>query len=244
MSSGWDAIWEARGLDVSAGSMLQALMTAGGRDTEFGRVDEESWLTYVRRITTQLDLEPNSSVFEVGCGAGAFLYDLYRSGYQVSGIDRSTSLVSYARQTMPSGTFEVADAGELATFPPADAVVSCEAFLYFSSLPYADRVIGRMASKASHVVAVLGVPDAAKESEALARRRELAGGRDAYAARYRGLDHLYFDRDWLVSTLKNHGLVDVHVEDQEIEGYHNALYRFDCWGFVAREDGSRADRRR
>jgi hypothetical protein len=74
-----------------------------------------------------------------------------------------------------------------------------------------------MVSKARHVVAVLGVPDAAKEPEALARRRELAGGKDAYAARYRGLDHLYYDRDWFVMTLKNHGLVDVHVEDQEIE---------------------------
>lgn len=218
--------------DPVGGSLLSALMAADGFGTGFGKVDEANWAAYVDATAERLGITPGSSVLEVGCGAGAFLYELYRRGCAVSGIDRSPALVEYARRAMPEGRFEVADASELDLAEPVDAVVSFGVFLYFPSLPYARRVVERMAGSARSVVAVLDVPDRARRAEDLARRRELAGGAEAYEELYRGLDHLYFDRAWFTRALVACGLADVHVADQDLVGYGHSPFRFNAWGFV------------
>ena len=93
-------------------------------------------------------------------------------------------------------------------------------------------VLDVMVAKAARVVAVLDLPDAASREAALSERIRVAGGPDAYEQRYRGLDHQYYARDWFAAALRRRGLVDVHVENQEIAGYGNAPYRFNAWGFV------------
>jgi SAM-dependent methyltransferase len=232
MSSKWDAVWAARALDPAAGSKLAALMAADGLDTGFGSVGEESWVRCVRHVEELLRLRPGDSVFEVGCGAGAFLYDLYGRGYDVAGVDRSAALVGYAAEAMPRGRFAVGDAAALDRDPPADAVVSFGVFMYFPSLDYARSVVEAMVARSSGAVAILDVPDRAREAEAVALRQATVGGAEAYAARYAGLDHLYYDRGWLAQALIDCGLVDVQVAGQEMAGYENARFRFNAWGFL------------
>lgn len=232
--SGWDALWKRRTIPPSQGSMLADLLAADGFDSGFAGLSEASWSAGVRGLAADLGLTPGTSVFEVGCGAGAFLYELERLGCKVGGVDQSPALVAKAAEAIPSGHFAVADAAALQVEPPVDAVISFGVFLYFSSLAYAAQVLDRMVEKAQHVVAVLDAPDLAKREEHLADRYELAGGEAAYAARYAGLDHAYYDRTWLADELRARGLVDIHVEDQTIDGYGNAPFRFNAWGFVAR----------
>jgi hypothetical protein len=160
----------------------------------------------------------------------------------VSGLDRSPALIAKAKEAMPTGTFSVADAATLERQPPADAVVSFGVFLYFASDAYADTVLDAMALKARHVVAVLDLPDLARREADLDYRERLAGGRAAYLARYAGLDHRYYDRERMSAALRARGLVGVHVEDQNIEGYGNAPFRFNAWGFVAPDGGERRGR--
>lgn len=234
VTGGWDAVWESRPTDLSGGSVLRALLVADGRDTPFGQIGDEAWLAFVRRVAVRLGIGRGDSVCDVGCGAGAFLYELHRMGCTVSGVDRSASLIDCAGRAMSEGEFVVADAAALPPEPAVDAVVSCDAFLYFPSTEYAERVVDAMVAKARRAVAVLGVPDAAAKDEALARRRELAGSDEAYDARYRGLDHLYLERDWLAGRMAAAGLVDVTVEAQGIDGDENATFRFNCFGFVPR----------
>jgi len=230
--SPWDDVWQRRTFDPGRGSLLSALMEADGVGTGFGAVDEEDWAAHVRTTAERLRIAPGASVLEVGCGAGAFLYELYRQGCTVSGIDRSPTLVDYARRAMPEGQFTVADAAELDPGETVDAVASFGVFLYFPSLDYARRVVERMAGCSRHVVAVLDLPDLARHTEDLARRQELAGGAEAYDELYRGLEHLYFDRAWLAETLRGCGLVDVRVCDQDLAGYSHSPFRFNAWGFV------------
>jgi hypothetical protein len=104
--------------------------------------------------------------------------------------------------------------------------------MYFPSLGYARQVLDRMAAKARRAVAVLDIPDAAVRTQALAHRISTVGGVQAYIERYEGLDHLYYERDWIADVLRGHGLVDVHVADQEIADYQNARFRFNAWGFL------------
>jgi hypothetical protein len=52
--------------------------------------------------------------------------------------------------------------------------------------------------------------------------------RDAeYAEKYRGLDHLFYERAWMRATLEALGAT-VAVEDQQIDGYQNARFRFNA----------------
>jgi SAM-dependent methyltransferase len=230
MTQNWKRVWDNRRLDPSAGSTLAQLMTADGLDTGFGSVSEDSWRAFVRSAAADLAVAPGESVFEVGCGAGAFLLDLYERGVTVAGIDQSAALVGFAREAMPNGRFAVADAAAFDADKPYDVVVACGVFLYFPDLTYASEVIGRMCRKARRAVGIFDTPDLAKRDAALALRRASMGPEE-YEARYAGLDHLYYGKEWMRDALAAHGLGGVRVDDQRVAGYANASYRFNAIGF-------------
>lgn len=231
MTQTWASVWANRRLDPTRGSQLAQLMAADGLDTGFGSVSEDSWRAFARRTSDALGLQAGDSVFEVGCGAGAFLLDLYERGIHVAGLDQSAALIDIARTAMPEGQFAVADASALPPQTRADVVLACGVFMYFPSLDYARGVVTQMAASATRAVAVLDVPDLAREAEALAHRRGTLGPEE-YAARYAGLDHQYFSKAWMRETFEGCGLGDVRVEDQQIPGYANAAFRFNVFGVI------------
>jgi SAM-dependent methyltransferase len=225
-------------------------MAADGLDTAYGETSEAAWRDFVRRQAALLAGAGadgggggrarggagagagGTSVYEVGCGAGAFLYVLAELGWRVGGLDRSATLIDIARSVLPAGRFDVAEATELAPEPVSDVVLSCGVFLYFPSLDYAAEVIAAMAARASGAVAILDLPDESRRDAALAQRIALAGGPEAYHERYAGLDHLYFSREWVAERLAAAGLSGVCTADQDIAGYRNGAHRFNAWGFA------------
>jgi len=224
----WADIWAARRLDPAHGSRLRQLMAADGLDTGFGDVEEAAWRAFVRRSAATAGIAPGASVFEVGCGAGAFLYELDAMGCAVGGVDASAALVGYARAALPRGRWSVGDAADLDVTEPWDYVGACGVFLYFPTLEYAGRVLARMVRKARRGVFLLDVPDLAKREATEAERRRRTG-EQAYAARYDGLEHLYVAKDWFVRELAALGARDVRVEDQVIAGYGNAAGRYNVF---------------
>jgi SAM-dependent methyltransferase len=230
-TSAWKQVWERRSVDTTSGFGLTPLLAADGYDSSFGAMDETAWVAFVHRIANRLGIAAGMSVFEVGCGAGAFLYELSRMGCMVSGVDQSAALVHIAQQAMPEGDFAVADAAQVDTRQPVDVVVSCSVFLYFASYGYARAVIRGMAVKACRAVAVLDVPDLATMEASRRFRAESTGDPAAYAARYQGLDHLYYDRTWFHEELLGVGFTDVQVTDQDLVGYGNAPFRFNALAF-------------
>jgi trans-aconitate methyltransferase len=204
------------------------LMAADGLDTGFGSVSEEAWRRYVLDTAATLGITPGSSVFDVGCGSGAYLYELYRSGCAVAGLDSSSAQIGYARQAMPEGQWQLADASELDVSTQYDFVVSSAVFLYFPSLDYAHRVLERLVRKARRGVMVADVPDLATRDQALAMRRRMAG-EEVYASKYEGLDHLYICKSWFQSALADLKVAGVRIENQHIEGYANSAYRFNVF---------------
>jgi SAM-dependent methyltransferase len=228
----WREVWAKRSLDRSHATTLSMLMAADGLDTAFGEISEAAWCDSARRWAARLRARSGASVYEVGCGAGAFLWVLERLGCSVGGIDLSASLIESAREVMPAGQFDIGEAIDLAAEPKADVVVSFGAFLYFPNLDYAAAVIAAMAARARTAVAILDLPDLATRADALAHRIELAGGEAAYRQRYDGLGHIYYDRRWVADRLRDSGLADVATATQDIRGYANGPFRFNAWGFA------------
>lgn len=232
MTDPWADVWARRTVEPSA-SVLASLMAADGLDTAFGAVSPAAWAAFAREfVTRRLGLAAGGSVFDVGCGAGAFLHPLAEAGLRVGGIDRSASLIAAARDAMPDGDFAVAAADELPAQPRFDTVVSCGVFMYFPGLVYAERVLAAMTAKARTAVAILDVPDLSMRDAALADRIAALGGEEAYTERYAGLEHVYYDRDWLAERLEGAGLVGVETASQAIPGYRNGRFRFNAWGFT------------
>ena len=226
----WQSIWEARKLDPTLDSTLQKLLAADGLDTGFGSVTEQAWREYVDRVARTLGIEAGHSIFEVGCGAGAFLYALQRAGGVLAGIDASAKQIGFIREAIPEGQWTVQEAAQLNVEDPADFVIASAVFLYFPSLHYAAEVLRRMVLKARTGIAVLDIPDASKQQAALAFRQGSLGPAE-YAERYEGLQHLSMDKEWLEALLPELGLTRWKIEDQAIEGYGNAPYRFNLFAW-------------
>jgi trans-aconitate methyltransferase len=205
-------------------------MAADGLDTGFGDVDEASWRAFVRHTAAVAGLGAGDSVFEVGCGAGAYLYELSRTGCRVGGLDASEALLGYARAVMPEGRWSHGDASALDPAEPWDATVACGVFLYFPDLDYARAVLQRMARKARRVLMVLEVPDLAKRDATESMRRRLRGEAE-YAAKYDGLSHLYMAKSWFETTLPELGFGKIRIEDQAIEGYANSAARYNVYAW-------------
>jgi trans-aconitate methyltransferase len=227
MTRSWQDIWAARRLDRGKDSVLERLMEADGLDTGFGNVTEAAWRAFAQRIAGELNAAPGTRVFEVGCGAGAFLYPFHERGCHVGGLDQSPALIEYARETMPAGEWSVAAAADLDPADRWEVVLACGVFMYFPDRDYARGVMGTMIAKATRAIAILDVPDRARQDEALAFRRGTLGEAE-YEAKYRGLDHLFFDREWMREALMALGAASVRIEDQHVSGYQNARFRFNA----------------
>lgn len=191
-------------------------MSAGHVGTMSARVGEPAWRTFVEHVAETLDVGPGTSVFEVGCGAGALLFPLNENGYRVGGIDSSPGLVAQAVQAMPHGHFSCSDAAALDPAEPWDVVVACGAFSMFPDLDYARGVLARMAAKATHAIAVLDLPDGDR----------VAAGTG-----------LAFDRAWLLRALAEVGASAVQIEDLSIDGYADAKSRFNVFGRLQGDRG-------
>lgn len=227
MTRSWKDIWAARQLDRGKDSILERLMAADGLDTGFGNVSEASWREFSQRMAGEVNAARGTRVFEVGCGAGAFLYPFHERECVVGGLDQSPALIDYAREAMPSGEWTVAAAADLDPSDRWDVVLACGVFMYFLDLAYARTVIEKMVAKATRAVAILDVPDLARQDAALAFRRGTLGAAE-YEAKYRGLDHLFFDRAWMHDALIALGAKSVRIDDQQVSGYQNARFRFNA----------------
>jgi trans-aconitate methyltransferase len=232
MASTWKEVWEARRLDPAYGSLLAQLLAADGFDESFARFSDEAWRRHVLRTAATIGIGAGDSVFDVGCGAGAYLYELDRQGCTVAGLDGSSALIRCAAGAMPRGTWIHADAAALDVDAPYDFVIASASFHYFASLEYAGGVLQRMVRKARRGIMVLDVPDLAKRDEAIELRRRLAGS-EAYKRKYDGLDHLYFSRGWFEAALARLGIARVEIADQQIEGYANAAHRYNVFAWLA-----------
>jgi SAM-dependent methyltransferase len=226
----WQEIWRRRQVEVPERPVLADLLAADGYDNPFGYITEQAWRAMVRQWIATLGIKPGMTVFEIGCGSGAFLHEFSQLGCRVGGLDLSPSLIRLARSVMPAGDFQVADARSFRPREKIDVVVASGVFLYFPSRDYARSVLAEMAKAARHAVLVLDLPDLATEAEATASRIEAVGGPEEYAQRYRGLEHCYYDRADMTRQLAEHGFGTAVAEDVRIADYGNARFRFDLYG--------------
>lgn len=217
----WKDIWNQRHIEGLIN--LEKLIKLDGFDSKTGKISSEDWLNYTEFISKKINITGSDSIYETGCGSGAFLYPFYEKGHKVGGIDYSENLINTAKSVMPGGNFTCSEAADLDTDTKYDIVISNSAFFYFPSYDYGERVLKKMLCKARKAVAILDVADINfKDNIEKAKIDSL--GEEEYKKKYDGLQHLYYDRHWFLNPDLYY--FSIEIFNQEINHYGYNDFRF------------------
>ena len=149
----WENIWNSRNVksvdNLSTHDVLKSLLEMDGFDSPTGSINVGAWSNYLECISSLLELSATDTFFEVGCGAGAFLYSFYEKKHTVSGLDFSNDLITIAQRAMPGMNFERRDALKLDYSLKFDHVIASSVVFYFPSYDYTNEVLMLMLKKAN-----------------------------------------------------------------------------------------------
>ena len=227
----WKKIWESRKENLEKidrenyRAVFTELKRIDGYDIN-GGATVESLLKQYEDIKIALNLSAGENIFEVGCGAGAQLFLFARDGFEVGGLDYSSTLIAIAKKILPD-TRELICAGadELPTDKKYDAVFSNGVFIYFDNLLYAEHVLEKMLIKSRRSIAVLDVYDKAFEEELTAERKRTI---ENYEERYKDLPKLFYPRSFFEDFAARHEL-SIRFAKNELENYGNAPFTYHCF---------------
>ena len=125
----WEKIWNKE--DRINKIILDCLIKADGFDSSSGKFEVEDWIQYCDDFYSKIGISMDDTIFEIGCGSGAFLYPLYLRKNLVGGIDYSINLLDLARKFMPESKLICEDAVTLKLDNSYDVVLSHSVFQYF-----------------------------------------------------------------------------------------------------------------
>jgi SAM-dependent methyltransferase len=224
----WDKrkkVFETSGNEYT---LLQKLILTNGFDSPLGMMKESDWREFVDIAIKKTGLEKGDSIFEVGCGSGAFLYPLYEQGHEVAGIDFAPGQIDVARVAMPDRKefLHSIEAIDISVKPRYDLVTTNQVIHFFPSLDYAEEAIGKMLDKAIKTVFVAGVPDLALKEESEETRRSIIG-REKYEEMYEGLENLYYSKTWFEEMADEKGF-SITFSSHQMPGFAQNRFRFDA----------------
>ena len=218
----WREIWNKS--DRIDDYILETLIKADGFDSGAGSFTLKNWKTYTQDFYNILSIKSNESVFDIGCGSGAFLYPLNLSSIKVGGIDYSSPLIDFANRVMKNCDFQQIEASKMDFKIKYDFVISHSVFHYFKDLEYAEDIIEKMLLKSTKRIGIFDINDKSKKSE-YDEVRMGKMNKHEYAKKYEGLDHLFFEKKWFEEIAKKYG-VEIKIFDQKFKGYSNSKLRF------------------
>ncbi len=204
--------------------ILNSLLVTNGFASNIGNFNSQNWLKYINIFFEKIGIKRNNSIFEVGCGTGAFIYPLYLRGNNVGGVDYSYPSIKLARKIFGSKKFFCEDALNIFPGSQFDVVLSHSVFQYFPNLNYAEKVVINMIKKSNNKVAILDINDASKEDLYHKIRGEKMG-HENYKKKYEGLKHTFYRKGWFERIASKMDL-NFEIFDQNFENYVNSKLRF------------------
>lgn len=225
MQDRWHEIWNQRNTNANSSLDLNDLIALDGFDSGAGKINIDDWREHSRRISDKLNLKDGNSVYEVGCGSGAFLYALQEcQKIKVGGNDYASGLIETALRIFPYGDFKCIGAAQIDE-KKYDFVISNSVFHYFDH-QYARKVLNKMLTKARNAVCILEVPNVVTKDKSEKLRRDLLT-HEEYDKKYAGLSHTYYSKNWFLEIASERG-VRVEILDGQIPNYFQNQFRFGC----------------
>lgn len=245
----WKEIWNKRSADkdiLSSGDeekLLMELKRSNGFDVYANGPGYGAWIRDYEQVKRELSFNKNedgyalSSVFEVGCGSGPYLYLFERDGMRCGGLDYSESLIRSAREILAAEDLVCDEAINTKTDVMYDAVISSGVFCYFPDEAYALSVLEKMYRKARHSIGLIHIFDIGKKEAYISYRRRTI---EDYEERYKDLDKLFFSKEFFLDFASAHGM-DIKFTFPDIKDYYwNNDFIFNCYMYKYEEYGQRS----
>jgi cyclopropane fatty-acyl-phospholipid synthase-like methyltransferase len=216
----WNEVWKGRKA-THEGLEYIDLLKLNGYDGNQSNLNPTNLTVAQDLYAKEIGLERGDDIYEIACGAGAFLYRWSALGHSVGGCDISEGLLECAKDAFPRGQWDLAEAETFSVGRRWDHVVSFGLCMYISTETL-KNMIGRMVMKAKRSISIYDIPDLAKKDGCEEERRQLIPG---YDEKYQGLGHHYHSKEELTQYIESFGL-SCKIWDQKIDGYENAKWRF------------------
>lgn len=218
----WKKMWnqESRIDEI----ILGCLINADGFHGDTGCFSVGEWSEYTNMLYKKIGIQEHHSVFDVGCGSGAFIYPLNSQGHFVGGSDYSSPLIELARRMFRSDKFICEEALNLSQEPLFDIVMSHSVFQYFPDMDYAEKIVKNMVNKSRYKAAFLDLNDASKEGIYHNVRMENIDN-EKYKNKYAGLKHTFYRKDWFQRIANELGM-KIEIFNQDFGSYVNSDLRF------------------
>ena len=218
----WRKIWDNK--NRVNNFLFETLIKADGFETGAGNFTLEDWKLYTESLLKYLDIAKNDTIFDVGCGSGAFLFNHFINNHKVGGLDYSEALIELAKIIFKGSDFSIDEASKLDTKNKYDFVVSHSVFQYFNDLSYSKTVLLKMLEKANKKVGIFDINDKSKEKSYHKIRME-SMDENQYLNKYQGLDHMFYEKSWFKKIAEENDL-KIKIFDQSFIGYSNSQLRF------------------
>ena len=223
----WKDIWEKKSRLNNI--VLECLVKADGFDSVAGSFSVEEWKNYVSELYWLIGIKKHHSVFDFGCGSGAFLFNHFLNGGHVGGVDYSSQLIGIAKGFMPDANFIISDASQIKIAENYDVVTSHSVFQYFDNLDIAETVMANMCQVANKKIAVLDINDESQldvyHEERIAKFIENGLSESDYWDKYRDLNHLFYSHDFFHDFAIQNQL-KIKITSQDYVHYGNSKLRF------------------
>ena len=218
----WKEIWNKD--DRVNKIILESLIKADGFDSGAGSFTVDDWLVYTKELLYKLNIKQGESIYDIGCGSGAFVYPLYLEKHRVGGIDYSMTLINLANTIFPNEDFVYNEAINIDYNKKYDFIISHSVFHYFEHLDYAKKVIKNMIKKSNKKIAIFDVND--KSKEVYYHKIRMNGMNiTEYKEKYKGLEHMFYKKSWFEEIAEEFNL-KINIYDQTFEKYVNSKLRF------------------
>ncbi len=217
----WKEIWNNK--KRIEDYILELLISSNGFNSKNTEFTVLNWKKYTNKLYKKIGISSGDSIFEVGCGSGAFLYPLFCRGHFISGLDYSQVLVNLANKLIVN-RFICEEAINLEVDDKFDIVLSHSIFFYFTNLQYAEDVIKKMIQKSNKKIVILDINDSTKKESYHQIRASLIGIKK-YKKKYDGLEHLFYDKNWFKEIAKKYNL-DIKIFDTSYKKYPMSEFKF------------------
>ena len=223
----WTKIWNSRFLTIKnkksfhSTNLKNSLMLNGHRDGA-GFISLNNWKKYGEYLKNFFEILPEASIYEVGCGAGAFLY-LFRENYKIGGCDYSNSLVKYCKKLLPNFKSNILNmnATKIKIADKYDFVIAHGLFHYLT-LKDATFILKKMIKKSKKNCLVLDVPDHYYKKKYINLRKKKTFN---YFKKYQGLEHTFYSKFFFTKIAKENNC-EIFFFRSKIKNYKQGIYRF------------------
>jgi len=221
----WKEIWSNKQMMTDEYPSLESLIELDGFDSGGDDFTSNEWIQNIEFICSKMKINNGDSVFEVGCGSGAFLFALRELfSVKVAGLDYSKSLIQTAQKVFKDElSFQCRDAQEMEVTPTFDHVIAYSVFHY---MQYEDsiNVLTKMLRKSTKTVGLFELPNADLQVESEDYRQSNMGlSEEEYKKKYKGLPHTYFSYEELKDIGRR---LDFRVEKIQSENILHSQSKF------------------